>query len=254
MKLIRISTEKFQLKIKQRLVRFFGLLLIAGCTIGFLLLTMQYEIHCEVKKSNLANHCILKRTIFDFYQRTTNIGQLKEARVESSHSSKGKDLFAVYLYTDSNPINLSVGSSSGREDKENSAQAINNYIKTSMEKEFSIPYPPNKLFLFLDAIFFVVGLLLLSIKDANIIFDKSMEKVTVKQKNIWGQTDEMSYPLNDVDQIIVEENKDTKGSSVYRLAINLKDNGCIPLISTYDSAYLNKKKIADELNQFIHSA
>lgn len=253
MKLIRISTEKQQLEIKQRLIRFFGFLLVLGCIFGFLLLMMQYQIVCKQKQYNQANECILKRSIYNFYHGTTILGELREARVEPSHGSKGGTLFSLYLYTDHGSINLSAGSSSGQHDKEIAANAINTYIKTSIKKSFNIPYPANRLFIFLDAIFFIVGLLLLSIKDAIIVFDKTLQTVTIRHKGLWGQIEEIKFPLTDVDKVILEEMQGSKGSIVYRLALAFKDKPPYPLIATYDSAYFNKEKIANQLNEFIHS-
>lgn len=253
MKLHRISTEKQQLEIKQRLVRFIGLLLILGCAFCFLLLMMQYQIVCKQKQYNQANDCILESTVYNFYQSTILLGQLREARVESSHGNKGGTLFAVYLYTDHGPISLSGGSSSDQQDKKTAANAINNYIKTSVEKKFNIPYPANKLLIFLNAIFFIVGLLLLSIKDATIVFDKTIKTVTITRKGLWGKTEETRFPLPDVDRVIVEETEGSKGTTVYRLALAFKDKPPFPLIATYDSAHINKGKIANQLNEFIHN-
>ncbi|MCW8387740.1 hypothetical protein OQJ15_15630 [Fluoribacter dumoffii] len=249
MKLKKISNYKQQLEIKQHLVRFLGLVFITLGILGLFLKT-QYQIVCQQKSYSLAKECVLKSTIYNFYQNITVLGQLEAARVQSGTSSKGGTLYAVYLDTDHGFINLTGSKSSGRSEKEAAANAINSYINSSLEKSFIIPYPPNLFFTVVNIIFFIAGVLLLSIKDAIILFDKATASVTIQRRRLWGRAEEIRFSLASVDRVIIEKSAGSKGT--YRLALAFKDKPAFPFVSFYDSVYWKKEKIANQINEFIH--
>lgn len=59
--------------------------------------------------------------------------------------------------------------------------------------------------------------------------------------------------FSDIDKVIIEESCGSKGSMTYRLAFCLKNKSSMPFVTTYDSAFANKKQIAKQLNDFMNN-
>lgn len=93
-------------------------------------------------------------------------------------------------------------------------------------------------------------MLLLSIKDAIILFDKATASVTIQRRRLWGRAEEIRFSLASVDRVIIEKSAGSKGT--YRLALAFKDKPAFPFVSFYDSVYWKKEKIANQINEFIH--
>lgn len=251
MKLITVSTNKLQLVIRFWLIQFLGLVILIGSLVAFGYLMIQYTIVCKEKQANLARQCVLESNVYSIYHSSTDLGRLTQAVVMSGRASKGGSTYWVDLFTDKGLINLTGGSSSGRSNKDAAAEAINNYIIKSNELRFEIPYPSPWWAYALAGIFLLTGILLIAgIKGATIDFDRILKTVVIKRKSLI-KSDETRLMFSDIDKVIIEESRGSKGSITYRLAFALKDKSTLPFVSTYDSVHAKKEKIASQLNEFM---
>ncbi|HEM0309593.1 TPA: hypothetical protein U0T04_000481 [Legionella pneumophila] len=251
MKLHSISTNKMRLIISMWLIYLFAVLFLVASLFTMLILMMEYTLVCKNKQYHLAKECVLHSRIYNLYHSSTELGDLKAAVVKSSRSSKGNTLYYVDLLTAQGPVNLTGSSSSGRDDKEIAANSINNYISNSLETTFKVSYPAPWWMYGLSVFFLLVGALLLTVRGAITDFDRILKTIVIKRKGLF-KTEETKLSFSDVDKIIVEESLGSRGTKTYRLAIALKDKPPIPLVTTYDSSFAKKEKIANQLNQFIH--
>jgi hypothetical protein len=169
----------------------------------------------------------------------------------SSSGHKGSTIYGVYLFTDSASVNLTGGNSSGRTEKDKVADAINAYIINSAETHFNVPYPTPSWLFALIAVFPLIGLALLCVRNVYVLVDKVSQIVTIRRTGLL-KTDESILPVSEIKNVIIEESKSSRGVKSYRLAFALKEKPALPLILTYDSALEKKRTIAKALNEFMN--
>lgn len=251
MKINSISTNKLQLIISFGFIQLLGLLIVLGSLFILGYLSIQYTIVCKEKQINLAQQCTLGSNVYSIYNSNTDLGSLTQAVVMSRQNSKGGLSYWVDLSTNKGLMHLTGGSSSGRSNKDTAAAAINNYISNSTETRFEIPYPSPWWAYALASLFLLVGILLIVGTRKTIIdFDKTSQSVVIHRKSLLSAR-EIKLKFSEIDKIIIEESRSRKGGISYRLALLLKDNSIIPFVTTYDSSYNKKEKIAQQINDFI---
>lgn len=250
MKIYTFGTNKIRLVISQWVLHLIGVLILIGSILSISFLMLEYTIVCKDKQLNIANTCSLESSIFNIYRSTTNLGSLTGVYVKSSRGSKGSTIYSVYLVTNTGDVNLTGGSSSGRSNKDEAADAIKTYLNTSHDTHFKVPYPTPWWVYVLVAIFPISGIFLLTVRGAIIDFDRVLKTIVITRKGIF-QTDEQKVLFSEVDRVIIQENMSSKGGKTYRLALALKDKPPLPLIATYDSSLSKKERIAKQLNDFI---
>lgn len=253
MKLYQISTNKIRLIISVWPIYLVAVLFLIVSVFTMAIVMIEYTIVCKDKQQHLANECTLERSFYNLYRSSTYLGDLKQAVVKSSRSSKGNTVYYVDLLTNQDSVNLTGGSSSGQKDKEIAAQGINNYIHDSLETSFKVIYPTPWWMYSLSGFFLLVGILLLTFKSATIDLDNILKTIVIKRKGLF-KTDETKLSFSDVDKIIIQESSGSRGTKTYRLAISLKDKPPLPLVATYDSSFTKKEAIANQLNQFINES
>lgn len=246
-----ISTNKIQIVISFWFLQLLGLVIFLGGFFDFGYLSIQYTIVCKEKQVNLAQQCTLESNLYSLYHSTTKLGHLTQAVVMSGRSSKGGSTYWVDLFTDKDRVNLAGGSSSGRANKDAAAEAINNYISKSIEPRFEIPYPSPWWAYAFAGFFSLIGVfLIIGTRNATLDFDRILKSVFIKRKSLLS-SEETKLMFSDIDRVIIEESRGTKGSLTYRLAFALKNKSFLPFVTTYDSNYTKKEKIAKQLNDFM---
>ncbi|MBL7481523.1 hypothetical protein [Legionella bononiensis] len=250
MKIITVGANQIRLVISQWILHLLGLVILICSLLAISFLMLEYTIVCKEKQLNSAKSCALESSIFNVYHSTTELGQLKGAFVMSGRSSKGGAVYWVELVTDKGTVNLTGGSSSGRTNKDSAAQAINTYLSQSLDTHFKIPYPTPWWVYLLAAIFPLLGIALLAVRGVNVDFDRLLKTIVIKRKGLF-HTDEEKLSFTDVEQVIIQEHRGSKGSMTYRLALAIKDQPALPLVSTYDSSLSKKERIAKQLNDFM---
>ena len=251
MKLYTISTNKIQLVISFWYVQLIGLIILLGSLIILGSLMIQYTIVCKEKQVNSARQCTLESNVYSIYHSSTDLGMLTQAVVMSRRTDKGDLTYWIDLFTDKGLVNLSGGSSSGHSNKDMAAAAINTYISKGTEHRFEIPYPTPRWIYALAGIFPLVGIfLIVGIRGATVDFDRVLKTVVIRRKKLFNPI-EKKLMFSDIDKVIIEESRSSKGSITYRLAFLLKNKSSIPFVTTYDNAYAKKEKIARQLNDFM---
>lgn len=250
MKIETVGADKLRLTISQWLLHCFGLLILTGSVLVVFYLMKEYTIVCNKKLYNHANQCTLESDIFNVYHTSTNLGELQQAVVVSGRSSKGGTIYYVVLKTSNGLINLTGGSSSGRSDKDAAADAINSYISKSLDKGYKVPYPTAWWIYALVAIFPLIGIVLLSVKGAIIVFDGTAQTVVIRRKGIFG-SNENTFLFTEIEKVIIQEFRNARGYVTYRLALALKDKSPMPLVSSYDASSTKIERIAKQLNEFL---
>lgn len=256
MRLTRTDGNQLTITIKQSAVHFLGLLMILTGILIFLSTLLQYTIVCRDKQLNLSNQCTLESNLFNLYHSNTMLGNLKQAVIKSSgYNMRGGVRYWLYLQTDKHSFSFGSTDKNGYGDREQVAQAINNYIAHSLDTKYTFFYPTD-VFTYCLLIFIIaLGISFISFSNAYITFDKDLQKVTIKRKG-WFKTKEFIFALSDIDKIIVQKLKISKRLSnyKYRLALSMKNNTAEPFINTYDFFYLKKELIASQINEFITQA
>ncbi len=250
MKIDTIGANKIRLTISQWVLHSLGILILIGSFFAVSLLMLEYTIVCKGKQLNSANSCFLESNIFNLYRSTTSLGTLKGAFVQSERGSKGGTVYSVNLVTSNGNINLTDGSSSGRSNKDIAAEAINTYISKGLDTHFKVPYPTAWWIYALAAIFPLLGIYLLTVRGASIDFNRMIKTIVITRKGLF-HTDEQRLSFSDVDAVIVQESRGSKGRKTYRLALALKDKPPLPLVETYNSSLNKKERITKQLNDFM---
>lgn len=250
MKIYPIGVNNIRLVISQWILHLIGLVILIGSLFAISFLMMEYTIVCKDKQLNRADNCTLDSSIFNLYRSSTNLGTLKGAFVMSGHGSKGGTVYSVNLVTDTGTVNLTGGSSSGRSNKDVAAEAINTYISKGLDTHFKVPYPTPWWIYALAAVFPLLGIFLLVVRGATIDFDRILKTIVITRKGFFHK-DEKKLLFSDIEQVIIEESLGSKGTKTYRLAFALKDKPPLPLVTTYDSSYSKKERIAKQLNDFM---
>lgn len=249
MKIDTIDPNKLSLTISQRMLHVLGLVIIIGSLFVVLYLMKEYTIVCKEKQAHRAGQCTLETDILNFHHTSTNLGNLEFASVLDRPSKKSKVYFVV-LKTSEGLINLTGGSSAGRSDKDIAAAGINSYINTSSETTYKIPYPTPVWIYALVAILPLLGLVLLAVKNAMIVFNGPLRTVVITQKGLFGSS-ESSLLFADIDQIIMKENRGSKGAKTYGLAFALNDKKELPFPGNAFDSKDKVENIVKQLNDFI---
>ncbi|KTD44813.1 hypothetical protein [Legionella quateirensis] len=250
MKIITVGANQIRLVISQWILHLLGLVILICSLFSISFLMLEYTIVCKEKQLNSARSCTLESNIFNVYHSTTGLGQLKGAFVMSGRSSKGGTVYSVNLVTDKGTVNLTGGSSSGRTNKDSAAQAINNYVSQSLDTHFKIPYPTPWWVYVLATFISLLGIVLLAVRGVSVDFDRILKTIIIRRKGIF-QTDEKKLSFSDVEQVIIQESRGSKGSMTYRLALAIKDQPALPFVSTYDTSLTKKERVAKQLNDFM---
>ncbi|RUR20661.1 hypothetical protein ELY21_00825 [Legionella sp. km535] len=250
MKIITVGANQLQLVISQWILHILGLVILIGSLLAISFMMLEYTIVCKEKQLNSAKSCTLERSIFNIYHSITDLGQLKGAFVMSGRSSKGGTVYSVNLVTGNGDVNLTGGSSSGRINKDRAAQAINNYINQSLDTHFKIPYPTPWWAYILAAFISLLGIVLLAVRGVSVDFDRILKTIVIKRKGFF-YAEEQKLSFSDVEQVIIQESRGSKGGMTYRLALALNNQPALPLVSTYDSSLRKKERIAKQLNDFM---
>lgn len=255
MKIEVIGSQQLKLVIKQRFLQCIGLLFIFIAIILTLSSLINYQIICKQKDLNQANNCFLHNSIFNIYHSNTPLGELKSAEVRSHSGGRNNNKIMYYLYfvTNNGTVRMTSSESTSSGNYYAAAQAINNYISTSRELSFIVPYNTDWSLYFVILPFLLCGVWMLSFKNANVIVDKSIQKVRITCKSLFSRR-ENNYPFSNIEKIIVEKqvySTTMNKKDYYRLALLLKNKEIIPFTTNFTSSFEVKETIAKQLNEFM---
>ena len=230
-----------------RLIGLFFILLGGGMAIA---MWASFELSC-LCKNGAGNQCQLTTKYAFFYQSTRHIQNIKQATVVSKSNSKGDYNYYVALQSEHKEIQLNTMPTPSQEKCARAAAEINAFLHACDEKTLQIDsLLPIWLKLF-PMIFPVVGFFMLLLTSRiTITFNKSANHLKIQRKNLLNRT-EAFYPLDKIEDIVIQKTYDNKGQAMYRVALFMQDKTEIPLTQAYDSLLKPKIKLAKAINDFL---
>lgn len=249
---IRSKDDELELQVYSRfLFRFWGFMFTVVGLIFLLPMLVQYQISCDEKSLNHASGCTLNTSFFKIYKQKTNLGELKAARVSNYVEGRANSIFyCLLLKTSEGYIKLPNISSKRNLDILYSADIVDNYIKTSLDKSINIPKVESWLSYFKVILFLLLGSGSLLFRLITIRFSIQTNTVTIAAKNIIN-SHETKIPLSEIDKLIYEEYG--KHHKEYSLALLLKNGQEIYLPGVHDSNLEPIEAIAEQIKPFIEA-
>jgi len=193
-----------------------------------------------------AGSCTLETTSFiDRRNMDFSLGELQQAVIDVSASSDG-DTYRVVLVTAHGEIPFTDYFSSGYSGKQELADEINNYLRSTSQQSLSVKSDDRLIMSILAGVFGGAGGLMLLFSGVTTIdLDRSTGLMTVTKRRLIGSGSD-EYLIGDFTGAEIEGS--SKGN--YRVVLRLRDGRSIPLTSYYSSGYDGKRKLADELQGF----
>lgn len=252
---MKIKKTASELKIEVHshfLVRFWGCVFIVAGLFFLLPMIVQYKIICKDKGYNKANDCRLNTNFLKIYNRNLNLGVLKSATVSSYIEGRSNAVsYFLLLNTAEGYVKIPSINSKKNIDIVYVVDAIENYIKTSLNKSINIPKVESWFSYFKIAIFPLLGVGSLFFRLYTINFNRNTKTVTIFCKNIIN-TRQTKISLNDVEKLIIEAHG--QKHKQYSLALLLKNGEHIELTGLHDSSLEQIEELAQRIKPFLISS
>jgi hypothetical protein len=248
---MKISSEAGELQIdvySRFLFRFWGFMFIAAGLVFLMPMLVQYQLHCEDKGYNKANQCVLRTSFLKIYNKNIVLGELKSAAVSNFEGRANTIFYCLLLNTSEGYIKIPNINSKKNLDIVYVAEAVENYIKRSMDKSINIPKVESWWSYLKVAIFPLLGFGSLLFRLITINFSKKTKTATIAAKNLIN-THETKIALSDVEKIIMEEHG--QNHKEYSLALILKNGEHIDLPGVHDSSLKQIEDLAQKIKPFL---
>lgn len=251
MHIVHQTPSRLEIAIPQRLVKVIALVFVVVGGGWFAMLTLPYQLQCEVKQAGIAKQCYASHALSRLVLGSQSLGDITKAKVLVRAKKSTGSNYLVRLYTSKGKTLLATSVSPSETRVRNAVRAINKFIVNGEQQTFSVPnfYPIYlQLFLF---IFPAAGLVLyLFVGTTRIIFDKVQEQLCVETRRLFFSA-KRCYPLNAIEKIDLEESYSQKHGTTYQVICIFQDGTCFALNSVSDGLVNSKREVVIAINQFL---
>jgi hypothetical protein len=199
------------------------------------------QITCQLTDKLLGITPVGKRTI----------NHIQSAEVSEHRGSKGSYTYQVMFITANGPVSLTGYSSSGYEPKANIAEKVNNFIQGGRQDVLEFQAAMDWWVLLFLFIFggFGVGAILLA-KTVQIEMRRSEGVMRIRKDGLFG-SGEQELLLREIQDVVLQSHRGSKGSTTYRVAFITTSDEEIPLTVYYSSGVGGKQRTVEAIKNFL---
>jgi len=250
MRVIRHSPQHITIHSPDLVLWFLAVSFLGSSALMLLVFGRKVTLNCD-RNLPPAGVCTLESASF-INRRQTNfsVGGLQQAVVDVSYGdSDSSDTYRVVLVTTNGEVPFTGYYSSGSSGKEEIADDINRFIRSNSQKTLSVKTDDRLVLSIIAGVFAGIGVLMgLFGGITTLDLDRSSGLLTVSKRSLISDS-VSEHLLSDLQGAEIESS-----SSTYRVVLRLRESKPIPITSYYSSGYKGKKKLADELQEFIGAA
>ncbi len=193
---------------------------------------------CEIRRQFLGRN------------ETIAIGTPRRAFVQESTDSDGDSTYRVAIESDRGTYPIVTYHSSGRNDKRQQRDRIEQFIADPNQTSLSIAIDNRWWSYPFGGVFGLTGLAfsLSLFRHTDYRFDRTYRHLSV-ERTVFGRTQKKTYPLAAIKSIVLEESTDSDGTT-YRVGIFLNSGERLGSTS-YDSGQAEKVKVVKTANSFL---
>jgi hypothetical protein len=253
MKIIEDTPDRLVLRSIPYLQIIFGFIFaVTGLVITFFF-GRSVDVHCQKIETKQVN-CQLTQKLLGF----ETLGQrsvlnVQRADIAESQDSDGNSTYQVMFVTAAGKVGLTTFFSSGYIAKANLAQKINNFIQDTRQPSLDVTLPMEWWILIFLFAFTGVGVVtILLAKTTGIEMIRSQGVVRILKDGLFGSGQE-EHPLQEIEAVVLESSRSSRGSTTYRMAFHLVGEGELLLTRWFSSGRKDKQNAVDAMNKFLTS-
>lgn len=246
MKIVRQTPNLLMLRCRPVLSWILGLVF-ASVGLVIMLSGNAITITCNRTEPTVGSCKLLESNLTTSQEKVIPLSILRGAKVKEDDSGESST-YQIIILTSHGDIPLSPYPNSDK--AEAIASHINQFLITPKETSLT-QHEDERLHSFLfGGSFFIVSLVILTVPFVTCVFDKSLNTLIIKRRDILG-TKVIEHGFREIKDVLVEESTDSEGST-YRVIIVLVSGDRLPLTSHYSSGGESKQETVSCIKSFLN--